>query len=80
MTDTSDHVKEFIRLRLMALSGAERLIMGVQSFEAARRMMIASFPSGLTDSEFRRLLYERTYGEPMPEGMEAAAEERKRRR
>jgi hypothetical protein len=31
-------------------------------------MMIASFPSGLSEREFKRMLYERTYGEAPPAG------------
>lgn len=56
-----------IHERLMALSGEKRMLMGAASFEAARQMMIASFPPGLSDREFKRLLYQRTYGEPPPE-------------
>jgi hypothetical protein len=55
-----------VRAKLMARSGEERFIMGVQMFEAARRMVLASFPEGLTDAERRRRLFERIYGIPLP--------------
>jgi hypothetical protein len=66
MTDTPPQVARVVRERLMALSGAERFIMGAQMFEAARRMVLASFPPGLTETERKRRLFERIYGEPLP--------------
>jgi hypothetical protein len=66
MTDTSPEIAEMVRARLMALSGAERFRMGVQMFDAARRMVLASLPAGLTESERKSRLFERIYGEPLP--------------
>jgi hypothetical protein len=66
MTDTSPEIAEMVRARLMALSGAERFRMGVQMFDAARRMALASLPAGLTETERKSRLFERIYGEPMP--------------
>ena len=66
MTDTSPEVAERVRERLMALSGAERFRMGVEMFDAARRMVLASLPADLTDAERKRRLFERLYGEPLP--------------
>lgn len=39
-------------------------------FEAARRMVLASFPSGLSETERKRLLFQKIYGEQLPEGAE----------
>ena len=66
MTDTSPEIAEMVRARLMALSGAERFRMGVEMFDAARRMVLASLPAGLSEAESKRLLFERLYGEPLP--------------
>lgn len=66
MTDTPEEVAEIVRSRLMARSGSERFIMGAQSFEAARRMVLASLPAGLPEHELRRMLFERIYGIPAP--------------
>ncbi len=66
MTDTPPEIAEMVRARLMALSGAERFRMGVAMCEAARRMLLASLPAGLTDSERKRFLFERVHGEPLP--------------
>ena len=67
MTDTSPEVAEMVRARLMALSGAERFRMGAEMFEAARRMVLASLPGDLTENERKRRLFERIYGQKLPE-------------
>lgn len=72
MSDTSPEIAEMVRARLMALSGAERFRMGVETFEAARRMVLASLPPGLTESERKRLLFRRIYGEDLPCAMVAS--------
>jgi hypothetical protein len=66
MTDTPPEIAEKVRARLMAHSGAERFRMGVEMFEAARRMVLASLPAGLTETERKHRLFERLYGMPMP--------------
>ena len=66
MSDTPPEVAEMVRARLMALSGAERFRMGVEMFEAARRLILASFPADLTEAQVRRRLFERLYGMPLP--------------
>ena len=66
MTDTSPEIAEMIRARMMALSGAQRFRMGVEMFEAARRMVLASLPADLSETERKRRLFERIYGEPWP--------------
>ena len=66
MTDTPPEVAEMVRVRLMAMSGAERFRMGVEMFDAARRMVLASLPPGLTETERKRRLFNRIYGESLP--------------
>lgn len=66
MTDTPTDVAELVRAHVMARSGAERFRMGVEMFEAARRMVLASMPAGLSETERKRLLYERVYGQSLP--------------
>jgi hypothetical protein len=66
MTDTSPEVAEMVRSRLMALSGAERFRMGAQMFDAARRMVLAWLPPGLTETERKQRLFHRLYGEALP--------------
>jgi hypothetical protein len=69
MTDTSPEIAEMVRSRLMALSGEERMRMGAEMFEAAKCMVLASLPPDLTESERKAQLFQRLYGEPMPEAM-----------
>ena len=66
MTDTPPEIAEMVRARLMARTGAERFRMGVEMFEAARRMVLASLPANLSESERRSRLFERIYGTPAP--------------
>ena len=66
MTNTPPEIAEMVRTRLMALSDPERFLMGVRMCAAARRMVLASLPADLSESERKRLLFERFYGEPIP--------------
>ena len=66
MNDTPPEVEAFYRSLLMQLTPEERFIRGALMFDAAREMVLASFPEGLSDAEIRRRLYERIYGEPLP--------------
>jgi hypothetical protein len=66
MTDTPPEIAELVRQKLMALSGEERFMMGVRSFEAARAMVEASLPAGLSPEERKRQLFQRIYGYPLP--------------
>ena len=67
MNDTPPEVKQMVRDRLMALSGEERFCMGSRMFDAARRMVLASFPDGLTKTERKQRIFERINGEAFPE-------------
>jgi len=66
LIDTPPEIAEMVRARLMAMSGAERFLMGVRMFDAARRVALASFPADLPEPEKKRLLFERFYGVPLP--------------
>ena len=66
MTDTPPEIAEMVRARLMARSGAERFRMGAEMFEVARRMVLASLPAHLTETERKHRLFERLYGLPLP--------------
>ncbi|MEP7271435.1 MAG: hypothetical protein ABI882_08005 [Acidobacteriota bacterium] len=62
MNDTSQEISDLVRDRLLALSGAERVLMGSRMFDAARDIVLASFPSGLSEIEIKGRLCERIYG------------------
>lgn len=50
----------------MARSGEERFLMGVRMFDAARDVVLASLPAGLSPEELKRQLFQRLYGQPLP--------------
>jgi hypothetical protein len=66
MTDTPPEIAEMIRKMIMARSGEERFMMGVNSFEAARAIVLASLPENLSPEELKRQLFQRIYGVPLP--------------
>jgi len=53
---------DVVRDKLMALSGEGRFIIGAMMSASAREMVKASLPPGLTESEQRRQLFQRLYG------------------
>ena len=63
MNDTPREIAQMVRKRILARSGAERLLMGAQMFESARTIVLASFPEGLSEIEVKRRLCERLYGD-----------------
>jgi hypothetical protein len=66
MTDTPPEIAELVRQRLMTRSAEERFLMGVRMFDAARAMVLASLPAGLSPEELKRRLFQRLYGQPLP--------------
>ncbi len=61
--DTPREIADLVRERLMARSGAERVLMGSRMFDATRAIVLASFPPGLSEIETKAKLCERMYGE-----------------
>jgi hypothetical protein len=59
MKDTSPEIERMIRELMSQRSGAERMRMAAQMFDAARSLVMASFSSGLSDSEVPHQLCER---------------------
>jgi hypothetical protein len=51
---------------LLARSPSERVVMAAQMFDAARAIVLASFPPELSLDERRRRLFARLYGEDVP--------------
>jgi hypothetical protein len=62
MNDTTPEMERLVRERYFAMTPGERLLIGVQMFETARTMVLASFPAGLSPDEVRWHLCERLYG------------------
>lgn len=61
--DTPPEIASLVHEKLMARSGAERVLMGSRMFDAARAIVLASFPPGLSEIEIKARLCERMYGE-----------------
>ena len=68
MNDTSPEIARMVRDRYATMQPAERFLIGVSMFETARAIVIASFPTNLSERDLRRRLCERLY----PELVEAA--------
>jgi len=67
MNDTTPEVKK-IQDRLFAkLSGEERLMIGLEMFETARKIVLSSFPPNLSENEIRKRLFFRFYGNDFSE-------------
>ena len=62
MNDTEPEIARLVRSRLLERSGLERVIMGSRMFDAAKAMIVASLPHGLTPLEIKEKLCERLYG------------------
>jgi uncharacterized membrane protein len=73
MSDTAPEAAALMRELLMRRTGAERLVMATAMFDAARALVIASLPPDLPPAEFKRRLFERIYGFPLPGAQDSAA-------
>lgn len=62
MNDTPKEITEFMRRKLLALSGSERVLMGSSMFDSARTIILSSLPAGISDLETKRQLCLRLYG------------------
>jgi hypothetical protein len=61
MTDTSPEIERMMRDRIMAPSGEERFIIGALMFDSALKMVKASLPKDLSETEQRPRLFKRVY-------------------
>ena len=61
MNDTPEAVRELVHGMLMARDPAERLRMACDMHDAARRIVLASLPEGLSRGERMRRLFMRFY-------------------
>ena len=65
MNDTAPAMDRFLRERYAAMNGSERALMALTMFETAQRIVLSSFPSGLSELERRRELCRRFYGDQL---------------
>jgi hypothetical protein len=62
MKDTTLEMEKMVRERYLAMTPVERFLIGVQMFETARSIALASFPRELSAEQIRWRLCERLYG------------------
>ncbi len=67
LNDTTKEIEELQNKLWMKKTTVERAEFMFGMFATARRAVIASLPKGLSEREFKKQLYERTYGESLPE-------------
>jgi hypothetical protein len=72
MNDTTPAIELRYRRLLLAKSNEERLTMATRAFDAARDLILASFPPGLTAKQVQQRLFARLYGDLGPELVPAA--------
>ena len=75
MSDTPPEIEKKVYEMMMARSGAERLLMGALMFDAAREIVLASLPKDLPEEELKHRLFERIYGAPMEDFVDAPAKQ-----
>ncbi len=67
MRDTTAEMSRIQFEMMKKLSSNRRIELACEMFQTAREMIIASLPKDLSEKEFKRQLYFRTYGEHLPE-------------
>ncbi len=63
MNDTPKEIQAMVRSLMMKRTPAERIRMGSDMFESARRMALASLDPNATQEEIRTFLFKRIYPE-----------------
>lgn len=67
LMDTTREMEELQNELWMKRTTVERAEFMFGMFATARRILIASLPKDLSEKEFKKQLYFRTYGEHLPE-------------
>ena len=62
-SDTSPELARMVAERFNEMSGQERFMIGVEMFETARTLVLASLPPDATEDQRRQHLCERFYPE-----------------
>lgn len=66
LKDTTREIEEMQNDLWMKRTPQERARFASAMFAASRNTVIASLPKDLPEKEFKKQLFERTYGEPLP--------------
>jgi hypothetical protein len=63
VADTPPELNAFLFQQMMRKSGAERLIIGCNMSDSARKIVWSGIPDDLPDHERRRIFFKRFYGQ-----------------
>lgn len=66
MEDTSSEVRQIQQRIWMSMPVSDRLRACAEMFETAKAFVRLNMPNGLSDEEEKRFVFEKIYGEPMP--------------
>jgi hypothetical protein len=72
MDDTTPAFREFHRREMMKLSPDERLRIGSEMHDSARRIVLASLPGGMSEEERMYALFLRFYSRDFDEAAKSA--------
>jgi hypothetical protein len=67
MRDTTAEIRRVQFEMMSRLSTNRRIELACEMYQTAREIIIASLPKDLSEKEFKKQLYFRTYGEHLPE-------------
>lgn len=67
MRDTTAEIRRVQFEMMSRLSTNRRIELACEMYQTARELIIASLPKDLSEKEFKKQLYFRTYGEHLPE-------------
>jgi len=67
MRDTTSEIRRVQFEMMSRLSTNRRIELACEMYQTAREIIIASLPKDLSEKEFKKQLYFRTYGEHLPE-------------
>ena len=65
MNDTSPEIEALLKARYEKMSGSERALMALQMFETAQQIVLSSLDPEFSESERRRELCRRFYGDEL---------------
>lgn len=67
MNDTAPEIEEILDEMWKSRSPQERTKTASKMFVSARKIILAAMPKNLSAAAQKRYIYERTYGEPLPD-------------
>lgn len=67
MNDTSAEIAELLNEKWKQRTPQERTKTASLMFVSARKIVLATMPKNLPEAEQKRYIYERTYGESLPD-------------